>query len=84
MQISVNGNTKSFEVNSITIAVLVHELNIVGKRVAVECNGEIVPKSKYAEVHLEDGDKREAFLAGRMAKKLYTASPSSPTTGMIT
>jgi thiazole synthase len=27
---------------------------------------------------------REAFLAGRMPKKLYTASPSSPTTGLIT
>jgi thiazole synthase len=26
---------------------------------------------------------REAFLAGRMAKKLYSASPSSPTTGII-
>ena len=26
---------------------------------------------------------REAFLAGRMAKKLYSASPSSPTTGLI-
>lgn len=26
---------------------------------------------------------REAFLAGRMAKKFYTASASSPTTGMI-
>jgi thiazole synthase len=26
---------------------------------------------------------REAFLAGRMPKKLYTASPSSPTVGMI-
>ena len=27
---------------------------------------------------------REAFLAGRMAKKLYSASPSSPTSGLIT
>jgi thiazole synthase len=27
---------------------------------------------------------REAFLAGRMPKKLYSASPSSPTTGIIT
>ena len=27
---------------------------------------------------------REAFLAGRMDKKLYAASPSSPTTGIIT
>ena len=26
---------------------------------------------------------REAYLAGRMAKKLYSASPSSPTTGLI-
>ncbi len=27
---------------------------------------------------------REAFLAGRMPRKLYSASPSSPTTGLIT
>ena len=27
---------------------------------------------------------REAFLAGRMAKKLYSAAPSSPGTGLIT
>ena len=26
---------------------------------------------------------REAYLAGRMAKKLYSAAPSSPTTGLI-
>jgi thiazole synthase len=27
---------------------------------------------------------REAYLAGRMQKKLYSASPSSPTEGLIT
>jgi thiazole synthase len=26
---------------------------------------------------------REAYLAGRMARKLYSASPSSPATGLI-
>ena len=26
---------------------------------------------------------RDAFLAGRMPRKLYSASPSSPTTGLI-
>lgn len=26
---------------------------------------------------------REAYLAGRMPKKLYSASPISPTTGLI-
>jgi thiazole synthase len=27
---------------------------------------------------------RAAFLAGRMPKKLYSAAPSSPTSGLIT
>ena len=27
---------------------------------------------------------REAYLAGRMAKKLYSANPSSPVNGVIT
>jgi thiazole synthase len=27
---------------------------------------------------------REAFLAGRMPRKLYSAQPSSPTGGLIT
>jgi thiazole synthase len=27
---------------------------------------------------------REAFLAGRMPRKLYAGSPSSPTTGLVT
>jgi len=27
---------------------------------------------------------RDAFLAGRMPKKLYSATPSSPTAGLIT
>ena len=27
---------------------------------------------------------REAYLAGRMTKKVYTASPSSPVEGVIT
>ena len=33
------------------------------------------------ELAVEAG--REAFLAGRMPRKLYAASPSSPTTGLI-
>ena len=35
----------------------------------------------YAFRSVEAG--REAFLAGRMPKKLYSASPSSPTEGKI-
>jgi len=59
MQILINGNTKQFEVKSITIADLVNHLNISGKRIAIECNGEIVPRSKFAEVALNEGDKLE-------------------------
>jgi len=42
-----------------TIADLVNELKVAGKRIAIECNGEIVPRSQFAEVMLSDGDKLE-------------------------
>ena len=36
------------------------------KRIAVELNGEIAPKSKYDEISLKDGDKLEVvnFVGG--------------------
>jgi sulfur carrier protein len=63
MQILVNGNPKQFNVVYMTVADLVNELNVVGKRIAVECNGEIVPKSQYAQSVLKDGDKLEVVGA---------------------
>jgi len=63
MQILVNGNAKQFEMSAMTIADLVRELKIVGKRIAVECNGEIVPKSQYAESVLKEGDQLEVVGA---------------------
>ncbi len=63
MQLSVNGNSKSFEAAHMTVADLVSELKIVGKRIAVECNGEIIPKSQYAETQLNDGDSLEVVGA---------------------
>ncbi len=41
------------------MAALVEKLGLVGKRLAIELNGEIVPKSTFAEVHLQNGDKLE-------------------------
>jgi sulfur carrier protein len=46
-----------------TVADLINELKIVGKRIAVECNGEIVPKSQYEQSVLKDGDKLEVVGA---------------------
>ena len=59
MQILINGNPKQFAAESMTIADLVDVLNIAGKRIAIECNGEIVPRSQFAVVLLNDGDKLE-------------------------
>ena len=39
-----------------TVADLIRDLAFEGKRIAVEKNGEIVPRSRYADVPLEDGD----------------------------
>lgn len=59
MQISINGNPKQFSAKNMTIADLVSTLNVAGKRIAIECNGEIVPRSQFAEMILNEGDKLE-------------------------
>ena len=59
MQILINGNSRQFPAKSMTVADLVNALNVSGKRIAIECNGEIVPRSQFAEVMLKEGDKLE-------------------------
>ncbi len=46
-----------------TIADLVRALNLEGKRVAVERNGEIVPRSLYAATRVAAGDRLEVVAA---------------------
>lgn len=48
-------------------------------RAAIDASGSVMASAMKKAI--EAG--RESFLAGRMPKKLYSASPSSPTTGMI-
>jgi sulfur carrier protein len=59
MKISINGNVKQFDNEDMTISALVLTLNLTGKRLAIEKNGEIVPRSQFAEVNLQDGDALE-------------------------
>jgi sulfur carrier protein len=59
MQISINGNPRHFQEKSMTIADLINTLNVAGKRIAIECNGEIIPRSQFEEVVLNEGDKLE-------------------------
>ena len=49
-----------------TVTEMLADMDISGQRVAVELNEEIVPKSKYGETVLKDGDKIEVvrFVGG--------------------
>jgi len=63
LSIVVNGSPHVCRDASFTVADLVCELALAGKRVAVEKNGEIVPRSRYAESRLAPGDKLEIIAA---------------------
>ncbi len=57
MRLQVNGDT--LDVAAGTILALVGELGLDPRKVAVERNLEIVPRSTLAEVEVEDGDDYE-------------------------
>ncbi len=59
MHIFINGNLRQLASENVTISVLVVTLNLTGKRLAIEKNGEIVPRSQFDIVTLHDGDKLE-------------------------
>jgi len=46
-----------------TVTDLLIHLGYQGKRVAVECNGQIVPRSLHAQTVLHDGDQLEIVVA---------------------
>jgi sulfur carrier protein len=59
VQVTVNGATRSLDAPFCDVAALVRMLGLEGKRIAVEVNGEIVPKSRYGETRVSDGDRLE-------------------------
>jgi len=62
MQLTVNGAPHSFEQKP-NLFQLLEMLNLTGKRLAVERNGEIVPRSQFSETLLADGDQLEIVVA---------------------
>lgn len=62
IQLSINGQVRRLEPGA-SIERLLGELDLAGKRVAVEKNGEIVPRSRYADTRLADGDALEIVVA---------------------
>ena len=59
MNIFINGNLKQLKSDNVTISALIVTLNLMGKRLAIEKNGEIVPRSQFDTVNISDGDKLE-------------------------
>jgi sulfur carrier protein len=62
IQVTVNGRTHRLE-QPVEIAALLARLELAGKKVAVERNGEIVPRSAHARTLLADGDALEIVVA---------------------
>lgn len=62
LQIQLNGETKEVPAN-FTAAQLVAELGLAGKRLAMEVNQEILPRSAYETYRFQANDKVEIVHA---------------------
>lgn len=60
--LSINGVTRQFPA-ALKVAELIEALGYTGKRIALERNGEIVPRSVFTTQQLFDGDKLEVVVA---------------------
>lgn len=62
MEIQVNGETRQVPEGA-SISVLLDDLSLTGRRIAVEVNQDIVPRSRHDEHRLSDGDRVEIIHA---------------------
>ena len=62
LNITLNGEPRQL-VSELSVAGLIEQLGYTGKRIAVERNGEIVPKSQHATTALAAGDQLEIVVA---------------------
>lgn len=62
IQITINGEPRSIAPD-LTAAQLIDLLELGGRRLAMEINREILPRSQYAGHRLNDGDRIEIVQA---------------------
>ena len=62
IELVINGEARSFPA-PLTLAQLVEVLDLAGKRIAIEKNGEIVPRSQHASTPPASGDRLEIVVA---------------------
>ena len=60
--ITLNGREKAYTA-PLTVRELLQDMGMADRRVAVELNMEIVPRSRHAEVTLQDNDRVEVVAA---------------------
>ena len=65
MVLTINGEERSFAALP-NLAALLEQLGIKSDRVAVELNRDIVPRTRWSETPLKDGDRLEIvhFVGG--------------------
>lgn len=70
MNLYINGDPRSFPdqgaSTSLTLISLIDSLGMKSDRVAVELNREIVPRNRWSQIELKDGDRLEIvhFVGG--------------------
>ncbi|KVW99543.1 sulfur carrier protein ThiS [Thiobacillus denitrificans] len=62
IELVINGEARSFPA-PLTLAQLIELQDLAGKRIAIEKNGEIVPRSQHATTSLASGDRLEIVVA---------------------
>jgi len=62
IQVTVNGKAHRFT-HPVNVRELLEHLQMAGKKVAVERNGEIVPKGLHPDTIVENGDELEIVVA---------------------
>ena len=62
IEFTVNGTAHRFQM-PLNLDQLIRELDLGGKRIAVERNGDIVPRSQFHQVQIIDGDRLEIVVA---------------------
>ena len=62
IQITVNGAAQRFQ-QPLPVSALVERMSLSGRKIAVERNGEIVPRSAHESTVLGDGDRLEIVVA---------------------
>ncbi|WP_345532535.1 sulfur carrier protein ThiS [Viridibacterium curvum] len=61
-EVTLNGEPRQVPAGC-TVLALLESLELVGKRLAVERNGDIVPRGAHAATALADGDRLEIVVA---------------------